>query len=190
MISRRSSAIPHFLLCQRLQVQIVLEKNLQTERFDNRFTTVDNSQKGYHEQAERKTNILTIKRFDPVGQTDKFTTEKLELNSDIYLPWALEHFLGRLLEKKIGVEYVFMVYNNCSLCYHCLRVADCAGPTAEDSQANAIYLIGQRGVQGPVVETWLDENGRMLNRRSGDMVVERSSEEKIKQLWPEEFKQK
>jgi len=28
----------------------------------------------------------------------------------------------------------------------------------------------------------------MLKRRSGDMLVERSSEEKIKQLWPEEFK--
>jgi len=68
-----------------LQVQIVLEKNLQTERFDNRFTAVDNSQKGYHEQAERKTNILTIKRFDPVSVRRISLRRKNSKSTAIYI---------------------------------------------------------------------------------------------------------
>lgn len=171
-----------------LRGEIILENNLRNERFDHQFTGLKVAQPGYREQGQWKADALTIKRYDTPRQKDKSITEKLDVKNDIYLPRSLVLLLPCLLEREIGREYVFMVYYNRALCYYSLRIAATVPLMVGDKEITATYLIGQAGTQGPIIEFWLDEKGCVVRRRSCGIVMEQTTEEKIKQLWPNEIK--
>ncbi len=173
-----------------LQGEIVLENNLRNERFDYQFTGPKDAQPGCREQGQWKADTLTVKRYDTPRQGDKLidATAKLDVKNDIYLPRSLVSFLPCLLEREIGREYVFMVYYNRALCYYSLRMAATVPITVGDKQITTTYLIGQAGTQGPITEFWLDEKGYVIRRRSCGIVMKQTTEEKIKQLWPNEIK--
>ena len=171
-----------------LQGEIVLENNLRNERFDYQFTGPKDAQPDYREQGQWKADTLTIERYDTPRQGDKLIAEKLDVKNDIYLPQSLVSLLPCLLEREIGREYVFMVYYNRALCYYSLRMAATVPITVGDKQITTTYLIGQAGTQGPIIEFWLDEKGHVVRRRSCGVVMEQTTEEKIKQLWPNETK--
>jgi hypothetical protein len=171
-----------------LQGEIVLENNLRNERFDYQFTGPKDDRPGYREQGQWKADTLIVKRYDVPRQGDKSITEKLDVKNDIYLPQSLVSLLPSLLEREIGREYVFMVYYNRALCYYSLRMSATVPLTVGGKQITTTYLIGQAGTQGPIIEFWLDEKGCVVRRRSCGIVMERATEEKIKQLWPNEIK--
>lgn len=171
-----------------LRGEIILENNLRNERLDHQFTGPKDTQPGYREQCRWKADTLTIEKYATPRQGDKSITEKLDVKNDIYLPRSLVLLLPCLLEREIGREYVFMVYYNRALCYYSLRMAATVPITVGDKQITTTYMIGQAGTQGPIIEFWLDEKGHIIRRRSCGIVMEQTTEEKIKQLWPNETK--
>jgi len=65
-----------------LQGEIVLGNNLRNERFDYQFTGPKDTQPDYREQGQWKADTLTVKRYDVPRQSDKFITEKLDVQTN------------------------------------------------------------------------------------------------------------
>ena len=162
----------------------VLDGSRASEQFEHQLLSANGQSKQYRELGQWQDNNLIITRFHPDQKDDKGITEKLEVNPQGYLPQAAKVILPRLVERKPGREYVFMEYYNRVLCYYVLRVAAEETLTIGKEQVKTVYLIGQAGGQGPIIEIWLDEKGQIVQKRGGGLVLERSTAEAIKKIWP------
>lgn len=187
----------------RIRGRFTLEGSLGGEVFEYHINGSEQPDQGYGQKGVWKAGTLELERGD-TKEREKSISETLEVNEKIYLPWVVAELLGRLLKREAGQEYVFIRYTNGALCYHSLRVAAqveldksdfqddglVTTQTANNDgprQQGATYMITQMGVHGPIVETWLDEQGRLLKRRAGRLVMQRTSKETIEQLWPREY---
>jgi len=171
----------------RLIGREVLDGSRAGEQFEHQLLSVNGPSKQYRELGQWQGNNLIINRFNPDQKDDKGITEKLEVDPQVYLPQAAKVILPRLVERKPGREYVFMEYYNRVLCYYVLRVAAEETLTIGKEQVKTVYLIGQAGAQGPIIEIWLDEKGQIVRQRGGGLVLERSTAEAIKKIWPNQL---
>ena len=68
-----------------------------------------------------------------------------------------------------------------------------AGPTDSSKSPEqtqlipATYLVGQLNTQGPIVEYWLDENGRTLIQKANGISLIRSDLPTIQKRWPRQL---
>lgn len=178
----------------RLQGRFQLDGGMKEEKFTINIISKSNGTSSYQEQGRWKEKILSARKGDVQSAAESNITENLEVNDRIYLSWVWGELLTRLMELKTADEYVFLRYGNLAMHYYSLRVSGSAEmkvAVAEDSADEAqthtlktTCLISQTGPDGPIVETWVDDQGRIIKQRAGDLIILRSTEEKIKELWP------
>ena len=116
---------------------------------------------------------------------------------------ALDLLGNRLLALKPDEEYLFLRYANRALRFYSLRIAgretltvtttpseasksESETPQEEETKIPTTYLVGQVGLDGAIVESWIDKNGRIIKiRTNGGLIMLRSNAETIQKLWPE-----
>jgi hypothetical protein len=186
----------------KLQGRFELDSNLKEEKFTLSILSQNNGNSSYTEQGHWNEKTLSAQRRDGSTTSENNITETLEVNDKIYLSWVHAELLTRLLKYKTGDEYVFLRYGNFALHYFTLRVAGSAdlkvaplekttSPPAESSDDQTLkttYLLGQIGPQGPIVQTWVDDKGRIVKQIADDITILSSTAEKINELWPDETK--
>jgi len=184
---------------KRFKGEFILDNQLKGEKFEYQIVDFENPGKGYREEGVWQKGALSIKQYSDMVKAEPTVAEPMDLNDSIYLSQVMGRLLGRVLEAKVGQEYVFLSYSNAALCYHSMRVADRVKLKIADiqkvqstkekngqrqiGQIEALYLIGQVGTEGPIIETWLDERGQIVKQRADGVVLWRSSKEEIKKLW-------
>ena len=143
---------------------------------------------------------MRVSYFEQLQQAEPTITETLEMQEKIYLPLSLAQLLGRLVERELGDEYTFLSYSNHAICYYVLRIAareklPVIRVKAEaDGQSNKVtekipvfYLVSQSIPDGMIVETWLDEKGDVVKQRGGGIIILRTDETTVKNIWPEQI---
>ncbi|MBN1846138.1 MAG: hypothetical protein JW810_10680 [Sedimentisphaerales bacterium] len=61
-----------------------------------------------------------------------------------------------------------------------------ASEPAPAAALDTLYLVEQTGMDGPIVETWLDAEGRLIQQRTNNgLLLLRSSARTIETLWPQ-----
>jgi len=150
----------------------------------------------YRESGEWNRGILKAVRFDDPQDRGASTVETLEVNNKLYLPGVTGHMLGLILPPEAGLEFVFLRYSNRALRHYAVRVAGQEELEVETSAAgtgqrsggrrkvSTWYIVGQAGAGGPIVETWVDQDGYTLRQRAEGLELRRSTKEDLKKLWP------
>jgi hypothetical protein len=144
---------------------------------------------------------LKITVFSDPQTPDQGVDETIEISDKIFLSWAQDMLMGRSIARQVGQEYFFVSYRNGDLGYYSVRVAGksawqpleppAPSGTAEKPAVNAIpawYLIGRMDTDGTIVETWLDNDGQLLQKKHNGIVLIRSTPEAVQALWPQPFK--
>ena len=122
-----------------------------------------------------------------------------EAVSKTYLPQVLNEILFRQAQKKVGAEFVFVRYLFDALGFYPVRIAAQVelnrrgSEQAEDGEKKeasikAWYVVGQLNTKGGIIEYWLDEDGRTLRCKRGQMELIRSNRGRIASKWPDRVK--
>jgi len=175
-------------------------KNRLTDKLDQEFFESQCSaaqDQGYRETGEWHEVMLKANRYDDLKNPDQGITEIQDVNPRLYLPGVARHLLGGLIASEPGSEYVFIRYSNRAIRYFVLRVVgrrdlESEVETKTESgqieitrqEISCLYLIAQAGAEGPIVETWLDNEGKVLKQRFEGLTLLRTTGESIRKLWP------
>ncbi|MCP4712522.1 MAG: hypothetical protein GY869_28185 [Planctomycetes bacterium] len=172
-----------------------LTDKLNQEFFETQCTAAE--AQGYRETGEWHEIMLKANRYDDLKNPDQSMTEIQDVNPRLYLPGVARHLLGRLIESETGHEYVFIRYSNRAIRYFVVRVAgrrDLEAETEKKTETGQIevtrdkisclYVIAQAGAEGPIIETWLDQEGKTLKQRFEGLTLLRTTGDTIKKLWP------
>jgi len=190
----------------RLREEYQLAGDFKTEQFLVTLADLKNSRKNYREQGNWKSGTLTVTRFDDPADAQKSFSETLKINDNLFLPGTLDLLASRLLPLKLTEEYLFLRYANRALRFYSLRIAgretltvtttpseaaksDSEPPREQETKIPTTYLIGQVGLDGAIVESWIDKNGRIIKIRTNQgLILLRSNAETIQKLWPQHVK--
>ncbi len=184
----------------RVNFNSTLLDSMKTEYFFFEYRGGDDNR--YRESGEWNNGMLKAVRYDDPKNPGQSTVETLEVNSNLYLPGVTSHLLGLVLGPEVGLEYVFLRYSNRALRHYVVRVAGReqlemeVAPVGEAGQRRVArrkistwYVVGQAGAEGPIVETWLDQDGYTLRQRSEGLELLRSTKDNLKKLWPGQIRE-
>ncbi len=169
-----------------VQCTLNIAVTLKTGSFDYVLRPTNSPGMGYREQGAFSNGTLTVKRYLPI-ETKEPSVDTLKIVNSIYLPWSLRPLLHRLTDRKVGGEYVFMTYHDGNLCYQTLHYNADIPLTVDGATFNTIYAVAQPGVQGPIIEYWLDSKGRIVQQRCGEIMLIKDDINNLKAKWPEPF---
>jgi hypothetical protein len=190
-----------------LQEEYHIAGDVKAEQFLAALTDRKHPRKCYREQGDWKPGNLTVTRFDDPDDKQKSFTETLKVNDKFFLSGGVDGLLYRLLPVQSGEEYLFLRYTNRALRFYSLRVAgretltitttpasekknDSETPQEKETKIPTTYLVGQVGLDGAIVETWIDKTGRIIKiRTNDDLILLSSNLETIQTLWPEQVEQ-
>lgn len=177
-----------------VRMKIILSNDLNSESMSFEFTGQANANEGYILDGNWQGQAITVKcRPRHTVKDIPQMTQSINVNKNIYLPWSLTALLGRIIpnkttDHKANHEYAFLHYDNAALRYYSARLTHATAATAPHRPAEAaFYLITQMGTQGPITETWLDQQGIVLAARCANMLITKSSPEEIEKYWPTQF---
>jgi len=178
-----------------VKIKTRLTEKLNQEFFETQCIAAQ--AQGYRETGEWHEIMLKADRFDDLKNPAQSMNETQDVNPRLYLPGVKRHLLGRLIEPEVGHEYVFIRYSNRAIRYFVVRVAgrrDLEAETERKTETGEIevtrdkisclYLVAQAGAEGPIIETWLDQEGKVLKQRFEGLTLLRTTSETIKKLWP------
>lgn len=187
----------------RFESHLELDGGLKAERFSFNATDFQQPPNVYCESGEWKEKQVSIFPCQAVPESEGAGVKPLKVTSridKIYLPLSLVDIVGELIEPAIGNEYVFARYFYRTLGFYSLRVVDTVelkleplpvgAAKPEPVEANVVkvvYLVGQLNSQGPIVEIWIDEAGRVVKQKAGGIELVRASRKEIQQRWPKPF---
>ena len=176
-------------------VKTRLTDKLNQEFFETQCIAAQDQ--GYRETGQWHEIMLKADRYDDLKNPDQSITETQDVNPRLYLPGVTRHLLGRLIKPEEGHEYVFIRYSNRAIRYFVVRVAgrrdleaELESKTATGSievtreKISCLYTVAQAGAEGPIIETWLDQEGKVLQQRFEGLTLLRTTGETIKKLWP------
>ncbi len=190
----------------RLQEEYQLWGDLKAERFLITCVDPNHPQPRHHEQGVWKPGNLTLTQFNDPADEQKRLSETLKVNDQLFLPGTLDVLLPRLLPRKPTEEYLFLRYAHRALRFYALRIvghetltvarttaaetdSDSQEPVEKETKIPTTYQVGRVGLDGPIVESWIDKNGRLIKLRTQDgIILFSSNEETVQTLWPEPVK--
>jgi len=185
----------------RLREEYQLPGDLKSEHFLVTCADPDDSQKRYREEGNWKPGSLTVIRFDDPRDEQKRFSETLKVNDKLFLPGVLDILLYRMLPLKPAEEYLFLRYANRALRFYSLRIvrretltvirtdsqesnSDSEEPEGKETKIPTTYLVGRVGLDGAIVETWVDKTGRTIKLRTHDgLMLLSSDQETLQKLW-------
>ena len=188
----------------RLHEEYQLWGDLKSEQFLVTCVDPNHPQHRHREQGVWKPGNMTLTRFNDPTDAQKRFSETVKVNDKLFLPGTLAVLLPRLLVLKPTEEYLFLRYANRALRFYSLRIVGretvtVAKTNAEEGDSDAevsveleteiptTYVVGLVGLDGAIVETWIDKNGRVIKLRTHDGIILLSSNEEILQtLWPKQ----
>ncbi|MCP4712561.1 MAG: hypothetical protein GY869_28380 [Planctomycetes bacterium] len=149
----------------------------------------------YRESGEWIGGTMKVVRYDNPKERRESTVVTLELNPALYLPGEFSHLMPQILSGEPGQEYVFSLYSNRGLNDYIVRTygrrdveieiepAAAGGGEPKRKKFFAYYLVSQAGADGPIVETWVDQDGYILKQQSESIVLMRSDSATVKKMW-------
>ncbi len=108
----------------------------------------------------------------------------------VYLPAALDVLLPRLLGRTAGAGYGFATYNVAANDFD-LRAVKVLGQeniSVGGKKVQAVHLQDQPALDAPLIDMWVDAEGRLLRLQTPEKaVLERSTREKMMMLYGSEL---
>lgn len=195
--------------CSWKSIRILEEYQLlgdfQSEHFLVTIFGPNHPKTRYREQGHWQAENITILRFDDSSKEQNQFSETLKVNDRLYLPGGLGFLLHRIPAPNAAEEYLFLCYANQVLRFYSLRTVGHetievvpAGPEEPPSDAKEVseqktsisttYVVGRVGLDGTIVEAWIDKTGYTVQLRTDDgLVLIRSPLETLTKLWPQQI---
>jgi len=168
-------------------------QDMETEYFYFEVKGKDDYQ--YRESGEWIGGTMKVVRYDNPKERRESTVVTLEPNPLLYLPGEISHLMPQVLSGAPGQEYAFSLYSNRGLKDYVIRTGgrrdieiEIEPPNQPDGKPKmkkffAYYLVSQAGADGPIVETWVDQDGYILKQQSEGLILLRSDAATVKKMW-------
>jgi hypothetical protein len=188
--------------------ELSMDGKLGAEQFNMRLMDLTNPDDNLCEKGEWRESKVVVTDCRETVEEEKmripFEYPLSTQNEKIYLSLVNAHLVHRLIDKKIGSEYVFVRYLNRNVGYFPLRVnaeidLKIKGNPATGASGNpdnpngpegetlmAYYSVAQLSANDAIVEFWTDEKGLLLRQKSGAVELQQSHYDKIQELWPKQ----
>lgn len=148
----------------RLEGEFVLDSRLRGESFQYRITVEQNVRQGLAFKGRWHEGQLDIKRYDDIRRAEATFSETIEARDSVFLPWSEAHLLGRLMDRKVPSQYVFLRYSNGALCYYSLRIC-----------AKTSLVLSAPALGGQVSGQTSEQTGGQADRQAGGQTSEQAA---------------
>jgi len=177
----------------RVNFYSTVMQDMETEYFYFEVKGKDDYQ--YRESGEWIGGTMKVVRYDNPKERRESTVVTLEPNPLLYLPGEISHLMPQVLSGDPGQEYAFSLYSNRGMKDYVIRtggrrdiVIEIEPPAQPGDKPKtkkffAYYLISQAGADGPIVETWIDQDGYILKQQSEGLILLRSDAATVKKMW-------
>ncbi len=182
----------------KINASFQLDSTLKQESFKINILNHKTNKSIRCESGKWQDNVIAIQLCENASQQQESPLEPLTIGSkvqQIFLPLTLSELSTSLIDRTVGQEYVFLRYVNQTLGFYSLRVAanvNLVMQNPDDSSAtkeiNASYLVSQLNSHGPIIETWLDELGKIVKIKASSVELIPTTLEELKKDWEKELK--